>query len=136
MEAVNDLENIGDLIETDAVALTKKCVANGIDISDTTQKVITNLHASVLKSFVTALHSVKGNDEDTAQEVIAMKDDISNKTESAVAHQAQRLVMDEPKRVEAYAVEVEIIDKLKRIYYYNHLIFIFKRLSQILRVNH
>jgi phosphate:Na+ symporter len=119
LEAANDLENIGDIIETDAVALTQQCVVNGIQISEETQEVITRLHKAILHSVATAVRSVESNDSDTAREVIAMKEDISNKAASAQQHQAVRLVAHEPKRVETYAVEVEIIEKLKRIYYFS-----------------
>jgi phosphate:Na+ symporter len=35
---------------------------------------------------------------------------------SAALHQAQRLVAEEPNRLAAYTVEMDIIEKLKRIY--------------------
>ena len=33
-------------------------------------------------------------------------------------HQVKRLVADEPNRLAAYALEIDIIGKLKRIYYH------------------
>ena len=33
-------------------------------------------------------------------------------------HQAQRLVADEPNRLATYSVEMDLIEKLKRIYYF------------------
>jgi len=39
-------------------------------------------------------------------------------TDSAAAHQAERLVAEEPNRIPAYTIEVDIIEKQKRIYYF------------------
>ncbi len=40
------------------------------------------------------------------------------KVESAAMHQAQRLIADGPNRLETYSVEMDLIEKLKRIYYF------------------
>jgi phosphate:Na+ symporter len=37
---------------------------------------------------------------------------------SAALHQARRLVAEEPNRLSSYTVEMDIIEKLKRIYYF------------------
>jgi hypothetical protein len=37
----------------------------------------------------------------------------------ATIHQGDRLVVDEPNRLSCYTVEVDIIEKLKRIYYFS-----------------
>ena len=65
-----------------------------------------------------ALHSVAKNDAAAAHDVIAMKGDIQTEVELAEQHQAQRLVADAPNRIAAYSVEMEVIEKLKRIYYF------------------
>ena len=38
--------------------------------------------------------------------------------QSVVAHEARRLIASEPNRILAYTLEVEIIEKQKRIYYF------------------
>jgi len=61
---------------------------------------------------------VSQKDELAARGVTAMKQNISRIADSAAAHEAQRLVAAEPKRIPAYAIEIDIIEKLKRIYYF------------------
>jgi len=48
-----------------------------------------------------------------------MKVDLNRLVEKAQWHQAERLVSEDSGKFEAYSVEVEIIEKLKRIYYYS-----------------
>jgi phosphate:Na+ symporter len=61
---------------------------------------------------------VARNDEEIAQGVIAMKASVQAQVASAEQHEAQRLVADAPNRLAAYSLEMEVIEKLKRIYYF------------------
>jgi len=61
---------------------------------------------------------VANNDETEADNVISMKGIIQNQVYSAEQHEAQRLIASEPNRLAAYSVEMEVIEKLKRIYYF------------------
>jgi phosphate:Na+ symporter len=118
MRATNDLERIGDLIETDLIALAEKCKAQNIQISEETKEVLLKLHDVVCRALYTALNAVTGNDLDAAQSVRVMKAEIRQQISAAEDHQAQRLVVHEPLRLPTYAVEIELIEKLKRIYDY------------------
>ena len=118
MDAVNDLENIGDIIETDLVALGEKRIEQGVTVSDETQALLTEFHEQVAKIVEQATSAVMQNDQKAAQEVIAMKNTVSRLAENAQAHQAERLVAPEPGRLEAYTLEIDLIEKLKRIYYF------------------
>ncbi|MGB5179172.1 MAG: Na/Pi cotransporter family protein, partial [Gammaproteobacteria bacterium] len=66
-----------------------------------------------------AIDAVMENDEQAAQEVIGMKADIGRLMESAAMHESRRLVAEEPNRLAAYTLEIDIIEKLKRIYYFS-----------------
>ncbi len=118
LDAANNLESIGDIIETDIVKLTEHIAERDFVISAVTQAVLRDLHQSISNSVKQALHALVENDERAAQSVISMKREINKKTEAATRHQAQRLVADAPHRLAAYAIEVEYIEKLKRIYYF------------------
>lgn len=118
MEAVNDLENIGDVIETNLVVLGHDRIDQGVSISQPTREVLTNFHVTVNRAVEAAVHAVAQRNELAARNVITMKQEITRIADSAASHQAQRLVADEPNRIEAYTIEVDIIEKLKRIYYF------------------
>jgi phosphate:Na+ symporter len=118
MEAVNNLENIGDIIETDLVTLGRKLIDEGVSISQPTQKVLMGLHAAVSRSVDAAIQAVAQGNEVAAQAVTSMKDEINDLTDSAALHEARRLVAEEPNRIPAYTIEMDIIEKLKRVYYF------------------
>ena len=118
LAAVNDLENIGDLIETNALDLAEQCADQHLHMSDVTKKVLTDLHTSVAGSVEVALRAVIMNDAVAARVVIGMKRQIQEQVTSAELHEARRLVANAPNRVAVYSVEVELIEKLKRVYYF------------------
>ncbi|MET0067288.1 MAG: Na/Pi cotransporter family protein [Candidatus Thiodiazotropha sp.] len=118
MEAVGDLENIGDTIETNLVALGYERLQQGFSISIPTREVLTGFHQVIKKSVVGAVQAVSQINEEVARSVIAMKDEINDMANSAALHQARRLVAEEPNRIAAYTTEVDIIEKQKRIYYF------------------
>ena len=118
MAAANDLENIGDIIETDMVHLGNERIEKEVSISSETQHVLHRLHEIVSTTAELAIDAVMERDERAAQEVIAMKGDINRLMDSAAMHEARRLVAEEPNRLAAYTLEIDVIEKLKRIYYF------------------
>ena len=118
MAAANDMENIGDIIETDLVHLGNERLEQGITISQETRDVLTKLHKVVSEATTMAITAIRDNDLEAAQHVIGIKSDINLMMDSAATHQALRLVADEPGRLEAYTLEIDVIEKLKRIYYF------------------
>lgn len=119
MAAANDLENIGDVIETDLASLGLKRIEESVAISDATQAVLKNLHSVISTAADQALLALMRGDQQSAQSVIDMKEEINQLMESAAMHQNQRLVAEEPNRLAAYTIEMDIIEKLKRIYYFS-----------------
>jgi phosphate:Na+ symporter len=118
MAAVNDLENIGDIIETDMVALGEKRIEEGVAVSPSTHEVLGRIHAAVAESVRTACRALAEDDSEAAERVIDAKGHINELIDAATLHQADRLVADEPNRLAAYAVEVDVIERQKRIYYF------------------
>ena len=118
MEAISDLENIGDTIETNLVDLGFDRIKTGVSISTPTREVLSGFHSLVTKAFQAAVQAVSQNNGKVAQVVTDMKEEINKMSNSAAAHQAARLVAEEPNRIPAYTIEVDIIEKQKRIYYF------------------
>lgn len=126
MAATNDLENVGDIMETNLVTLGGRRIELGIRISDETQDVIREFHASVMRALDAALLAVTQKNEKAARIVIKMKRDINQLADSAALHGAERLVADAPDREETYSLEMNILENFKRVYYFT------KRMCRVL----
>ncbi len=118
MGAANNLENIADIIESDLVELGHKRLDGDVTISRQTQAVLINLHEKVSEATDLAIQAVIEGDQEAAQQVIAMKSRINRLADAAALYEAKRLIAEEPKRLQAYTIEMDTIEKLKRIYYF------------------
>ena len=118
MEAVNNLENIGDIVETNLVDLGLSRIEEHVAISPPTQEVLKGFHRVVVEAVETAVRAVSAKDPQVAASVMQMKEEITRIANSTAVHQAQRLVTDEPNRIAAYTIEMDIAEKLQRIYYF------------------
>ena len=118
MDAANDLENIGDVIEMNLVELGHSRIDRGVSVSAPTQRVLKDFHSVVSTSVDAAIQAVSENNREAAKSVTGMKKTITGIVNSAAAHEVKRLVVNEPNRIEAYTVEMDIAEKLQRIYFF------------------
>ena len=118
MEAVSNLENIGDIVETNLVVLGHDRVRDKIEVSEATQQVLYGFQQAITRSVEAAVQAVGQRNERAGQVVIGMKEEINRIADSAAAHEARRLIAEEPNRIPAYVLEVDLIEKQKRIYYF------------------
>jgi phosphate:Na+ symporter len=119
MEATNNLEAIGDIIETNLVALGFGRIEGGFQVSAATREIISGFHEAVKRGFDGAMIAVTQRNEQEAARVSAMKEEINSLERAAALHEAERLVAPEPNRVQAYRFEIDVINNLKRIYYFS-----------------
>ena len=118
MEAVSNLENIGDIIETNLVVLGYDRIKDQIQISEATQGVLNGFQQAITRAVTAAVQAVAQRNQRAAQVVTGMKEEINQIADSAALHEARRLVAEEPNRIPAYTMEIDLIEKQKRIYYF------------------
>lgn len=118
MAIANDLEHIGDVIEVNLVELGKQRLQQGFEISEATQEMIKAVHSVVSDALSAAIRAVVEEKRDFALRVLQMTGDMYRLEQEADQHQAERLVSEDSGKFTAYSVEIDIIEKLKRIYYH------------------
>jgi phosphate:Na+ symporter len=119
LEAANDLEAIGDVIETNLVSQGFARIEMGISVSKATQEVLEGFGGRVLRAFDLAIQAVSQRSSQAAEAVVDMKEEVNELVESASLHEVRRLLADEPNRLEAYTLETDILKNLKRVYYFS-----------------
>lgn len=118
MEATNDLEAIGDVIETNLVLLGMSRIQNNLHVSSETRRVLEGFHRPIVEALELAMVALTQKNADAARRVGQMKRDINRLEAEAAVHQAERLVVHEPNRVQTYRLEIDLIANLKRVYYF------------------
>jgi phosphate:Na+ symporter len=118
MEATNDLESIGDIIEKNLIAAGRTRLEHNIPISPGTMAALVEFHSMVEHALDLALTALTEKDMAAARESAGMKETVNAQERALLARQAERLVAPEPNRVAAYRLEIDIVANLKRIYYF------------------
>ena len=118
MEATNNLEAIGDIVETNLVQLGLSRIENELVVSPKTRELIERFHTQILDAYELAMLAVTQKNEAAASRCAAMKSTINSMARKADQYEAGRLVVDEPNRVANYAFETDIITHLKRVYWF------------------
>lgn len=119
MEAANALEQIGDIIETELVQTGLRRAEGGVKVSAPTQQLLLDLHERARFGLALAVEAVSAHDIEKASRVVAMKSGITALAHQAAEHGAKRLTSDAPNRMRAYTREMEVIEKLRRVYYFS-----------------
>jgi phosphate:Na+ symporter len=65
-----------------------------------------------------AARAVTENDLRSAMEVLEAKAEINERADAAERHLAHRLTVQAPNRLATYRMETELIENLKRVYYF------------------
>lgn len=118
MEATNNLEAIGDLIETNLVTLGRERLAKDLHVSDPTRRMIEEFHGQVSLALDLSVAALVQANEKDARAVRAMKGDVNAKAQIIAEHYATRLTADEENRIELYRFETDVVANLGRIFYF------------------
>ncbi len=116
--ATNAIEAVGDIIETNLIALGREKMMGAIEVSAETRGLIEQYHQSVVEALELALIAVTQKDFDSARSAKKMKSDIQHREDEALDRQFERLVVDEPNRIATYRFETDVMANLKRIHHF------------------
>lgn len=117
MTIANYIENMADVVETNLVHLGHQRLGSELAISPETRMRVEALADLVVRCVVDTLESVRSDDIALARSVIEAKPEIGRLAQEAQEHLMRRLVAQAPQRREAFQIESEIVETLKRIYY-------------------
>ena len=116
--AANYFENIGDLIETQLVLAGRQRLKSGLKISPETEDVLTSIHHEVCWAVEHAVRALSDQDVEVALDVTEAKSEVNRLVAIAEDHLSKRLAATAPNRLVAYRLESEIMEYLKRVYYF------------------
>ena len=126
----NYMENIGDIVEKDLLAVVGKRIRKQLHISQSTAAELKALADEVRQSFTLALKVVETGDPDDAMDVFESKKVVAALADEATAHIAKRLVAEEPNRMANFQLETEIIE------IYKHFNSLTRRIARLAVVSH
>ena len=118
ISTINHLENMGEILETEVVFLAQNRKQSGVAIPDDSVKDLEAIISKTIKAFSSSMEALEKQDHSMAKSVVEMKDELNEIAESKKQQQAQMLLSDDHAVIEAYRIEIALVDILKRIYYH------------------
>jgi len=115
-QVADNLESIGDVLETDLSSLGRKMITQNMQPSETMLVILTTLYEWICRALEAALKAVQERDQLAAQDVLAMRNQINQQVDAALQRQVSSLALSGEERLTTLQMEFELIDKLKRIY--------------------
>ncbi|MHB8483087.1 MAG: Na/Pi cotransporter family protein [Nitrospiria bacterium] len=115
LSMINDLENIGDIIDKNLLELAKKKILKGLQFSVQGLAEIVELHQMVGKNYDQMILAVEQQDQNTAQKVLQEKTVINQKERALYQAHIQRLHAGYKESIETSAIHLDVLTNLKRI---------------------
>ena len=118
MEIANALESIGDLIENDLVERGRQRASADLRISEGTLEILTAFHGEIESALHDVLEALDQEDRELARQVSGRKSRVASLAKDAGIHGANRLIAEESGRLTAYGIEMDMIEDLRRVFYF------------------
>jgi phosphate:Na+ symporter len=117
LDVANTLESVADLVETNLVQLGIRRLDAGLRPSDSTEELLGSLFDTVTITVADAVTAVVDGDDDAEGRVLGGRRDLNRRLGAARTRQADRLRGSPRQRGRLYAIEIDVIDLIKRIEY-------------------
>ncbi|MCA9195017.1 MAG: Na/Pi cotransporter family protein [Planctomycetales bacterium] len=114
----NYFESIGDMIESSLVSVGRQRLLEGLQVSQATETLMKAIHHEVCWAIERSIRALVDGNYEIAMEVMASKESVNKLVMEAEEHLSRRLTACEPHRLVAYRLESEIMEYLKRMYYF------------------
>ena len=103
-------------ISRELAPLAETLQESGITPSAETTALFKQLLEAISDASQSALQAIVQKDEDAAQTVIASRNEVRKLSSDCHRQQAARLAEDDPDRLRKHRVQVDILDRLNRLY--------------------
>ena len=119
ISVVNHVQNVTETVRVNLMELARERIERGITVSEVTREMLDPLREKAIEAFGAAMTAFAQRDAEGATRVLAMKDDVNRLATLAKAHLARRLTADLPNREWTFRVESDLVENLKRFYYFS-----------------
>jgi len=116
MGATVNLQNLAKIINDELVGVGKGFIDLGVEPSEATRLLISNLADKVAHAVDHVIQAVRKEDETAAEEVITVKDEIRRIADEFLLRQSERIGIQDSGHLDLVRFEMEFLDKLRGIY--------------------
>lgn len=112
---INDLENIGDVVDKNLMELAKKKIKNALVFSDEGINEIESFHRKILENFEMGISAFVSGDPELARKLLQNKIEIAEMERNLRQAHIQRLHKGLRESIDTSAIHLDILSNLRRI---------------------
>ncbi|MDH5500352.1 MAG: Na/Pi cotransporter family protein [Gammaproteobacteria bacterium] len=116
MNAAVHLESAGDIVESELVPLLRRAVEDDRQLSEAMIEMLNSLGETSATALGHAIDAITGGDENLAQDVISMKEQLRLAMDRIYQYQALHLDTVGTEEIAVVRLQIEISERLKRLY--------------------
>jgi Na+/phosphate symporter len=116
VSATSEIESISTVIGRELAPISDAFRDKGVTVSEATGALLVQLYAATREAARAGLRAIVDKDERAAQDVVARRDKLWALGNTLLQQQAARLAKDDPQRLLKHRVQVDLLDKMRRIY--------------------
>jgi phosphate:Na+ symporter len=116
MNAAVHLESAGDIVESELVPLLRRAIENDRQLSPAIIEMLNSLGETSATALGNAIDAITRGDENLAQDVIGMKEQLRLAMDCIYQYQARNLDVVGTEEIAVVRLQIEISERLKRLY--------------------
>nr|CRH06929.1 Na/Pi-cotransporter II-related protein [Candidatus Magnetococcus massalia] len=116
VNAVDTVENIGDIIETNLVHIGRQRLKNNLTLDPESEAFLRQVHTLVLESLEAAMWAITERDSKAISRVLDINDQIDELVTASSINHLKQVRAEDASRVEHYSIVRDYLDKMRRIY--------------------
>ncbi len=116
LRVANELEHLATLVASGVIDVGTRRLDSVLEVSPATDQTIGRVHKAVINTLDDALEALGTGDAEAARRVAESKSNFHELEANVTEHLADRLGAPEPRRVEAYSIEIELVEGLRRVH--------------------
>jgi phosphate:Na+ symporter len=114
MSATVSLESLADVVETDLVALVRR--AGETRAEGELARMLEGLYETVCRAVSLAVGAVREGDQQAAQAVLNLQDQVREQAEAVLSEEAAQLREDRPDVLAVVRLQTAFVDKMRHVY--------------------
>ncbi len=118
MKVADNLESVGDIIESNLTPLGFRVLDNNIQISSTMEHIFSDLGDKLSVALDATVQAIREDDQNAANQVFILKEDIDYLINQALEIQSNALADNDPEQIELIRMEMTALENFKRIHTY------------------
>ena len=114
--ATGEIENISAVVGRELASLGEALRDESVTASEATGALLEQLYNETRDAARAGLRAMVEKDERSAQDVVARRNELWKLGNELLQQQAERLALDDPQRLLKHRLQVDLLDRLRRIY--------------------